>query len=265
MDALEQRQDLVPDQPAQRVRVRRVGRATARPRSRQNASVSSRQTQSSGRTTPSSRRTSMPFVCPARGEAVEDRLDLVGERVAGRAQPAWRGTSSGRRAARPRSSSALPPGRPRRRSCSRAPRRVRVGLRAAQAVVDVQRRDAVAELAQRVEEAGRVGAARDEAEHLAARLDQVVPADVRLDPRELQASAAQPRASAPRFARPSEDPDECELGPSQKRMLRYSRTCACRPPRRARSRARSRCGRRASRPASSRAAGGRDRAARGAP
>ena len=56
--------------------------------------------------------------------------------------------------------------------------RVLVGLVAAQAVFDVQRRDAVAELAQRVQEAGRVGAARDEAEHLAARLDQLVPADV---------------------------------------------------------------------------------------
>jgi hypothetical protein len=35
-----------------------------------------------------------------------------------------------------------------------------------------------------VEEAGRVGAAGDEAEHLAARLDQPVPADVGLDARE---------------------------------------------------------------------------------
>ena len=86
------------------------------PRSRQNASVSSRQTQSSGRTTPSSRRTLIPFVLPARREAVEDRLDLVGERVPGRPQLARRGTSSARRATRPRSSSARRPGRPPRRS-----------------------------------------------------------------------------------------------------------------------------------------------------
>jgi len=49
-------------------------------------------------------------------------------------------------------------------------------------VVDVECRDAVAELAQRVEEAGRVCAARDEAKNVAARLEQVVPSDVRLDP-----------------------------------------------------------------------------------
>jgi hypothetical protein len=48
-------------------------------------------------------------------------------------------------------------------------------------VVDVQCRDAVAELTQRVEETGRIGAAGDEAEHVAARLDQIVPADVGLD------------------------------------------------------------------------------------
>jgi len=48
-------------------------------------------------------------------------------------------------------------------------------------VVDVQRRDAVAERAERVVQAGRVGAARDEAQDVAAGLDQVVAPDVRLD------------------------------------------------------------------------------------
>src|SRR5581483_9982110 len=73
--------------------------------------------------------------------------------------------------------------------------RVLVRLGAAQAVVDVQRRDAVAELAQRVVEAGRVGAAGDEAEHLAARLDQLVPADVLFDAREeLQNGSVPPPA-----------------------------------------------------------------------
>jgi len=48
-------------------------------------------------------------------------------------------------------------------------------------VVDVQRRDAVAKLAQRVEETRRVRSAGDEAEDVAAGLDQVVAANVRLD------------------------------------------------------------------------------------
>jgi hypothetical protein len=63
-----------------------------------------------------------------------------------------------------------------------APRRVGVGLGAAQTVVDVQRGDAVAELGKGVVETRRVGAARDEAQDLPARLDEVVPADVGLDP-----------------------------------------------------------------------------------
>ena len=62
------------------------------------------------------------------------------------------------------------------------PARVCSRLIAPQPVVDVQRGDAEAELAKRVEEARRVRAARDEAQHLTTRLDQVVPADVRLDP-----------------------------------------------------------------------------------
>ena len=59
---------------------------------------------------------------PARGEPVEDRLDLVGERVPGRAQLGRRGTSSARRAAPPRSHSARRPARPRRRSARRTRR-----------------------------------------------------------------------------------------------------------------------------------------------
>ena len=58
---------------------------------------------------------------------------------------------------------------------------VRVRLRPAQAVVDVHRRDRVAELAEHVPEAGRVGAAGDEAADLAAGRDQVVLADEPLD------------------------------------------------------------------------------------
>ena len=59
--------------------------------------------------------------------------------------------------------------------------RVGLGLLRAQAVVHVQRRDAVAERAQHVPETGRVGPARDERDDLAARRDQVVPPDVLLD------------------------------------------------------------------------------------
>jgi hypothetical protein len=48
--------------------------------------------------------------------------------------------------------------------------------------------DGVAQLAERVEEAGGIGAARNQAEDLAARLDQLVPADMGLDaPEKLQA------------------------------------------------------------------------------
>ena len=46
--------------------------------------------------------------------------------------------------------------------------RVRIRLGAAKAVSDVQRGDAVPELAQREDETGRVGPAGDEAEHLTA-------------------------------------------------------------------------------------------------
>jgi hypothetical protein len=47
--------------------------------------------------------------------------------------------------------------------------------------MDVHGSRAVAELAERVPEAGRVGAAGDEARDLAPRGDQVVPPDVRFD------------------------------------------------------------------------------------
>ena len=87
-----------------------------------------------------------PARAAARDEPVEDRLDLVGGRVAGRAQPVGR-----ERVARSRK---LGLGRPAaRRSTTSAPStlaaeaRVLVGLLAAQAVVHVERRDAVAELA----------------------------------------------------------------------------------------------------------------------
>ena len=60
----------------------------ARPCSRQYASVSSRQSESSGRTTPSSRAGLDSLAVAGRDEPIEDRLDLIRGRVAGRAQPA---------------------------------------------------------------------------------------------------------------------------------------------------------------------------------
>ena len=157
----------------------------ASPRSRQKASVSSRQSGSSGRTTPSSRRGLIPFVFPLVDEPVEDRLDLVARGVAGRAQPVRALARSGAS----RSSASPTPARVERaRPRRRAPR----AQKRASSSDSAPRRPwstcsaetPVAELAQRVAEAGRVGAAGDEAEHLAARLDQLVPADVRLDPLE---------------------------------------------------------------------------------
>ena len=68
---------------------------------------------------------------------------------------------------------------------------VLVRLGAAEPVVHMERRDAVAELAERVPEAGRVGPAGDEREHLAAGRNQVVTADLLLDPRTQVAGGAQ--------------------------------------------------------------------------
>src|SRR5205823_5801573 len=93
---------------------------------------------------------------PARDEAVEDRLDLVARRVAG-----------GARALGPERVADLP-----QAGLVAAARgglhdlgpetvgaeaRVLVGFGAAESVVDMQRRDAIPELAEDVEEAGRVG------------------------------------------------------------------------------------------------------------
>jgi hypothetical protein len=62
-------------------------------------------------------------------------------------------------------------------------------------VVDVQGGDAVSELGERVVQARRVGAARDQAEDLAAGVDQPVPADVRFDAgEEIQGGSLPPPA-----------------------------------------------------------------------
>jgi hypothetical protein len=59
--------------------------------------------------------------------------------------------------------------------------RVLFRLFSALVMVHVQGADPVAERPERVPEAGRVGSARDQAEHLAAGLDQVLGADQLLD------------------------------------------------------------------------------------
>ena len=102
------------------------------------STVSSRQTASSGRTTPSARRGADPGRAAARDEPVEDRLDLVRGRVPGRAQPVGGRPSSAARGARPRSGPRRRARRPRRRARRgrsgrppRTPRRAACGSRAA--------------------------------------------------------------------------------------------------------------------------------------
>ena len=117
----------------------------------------------------------------ARGEAVEDGLDLVGGGVAGRAE-AVPGEGVAQVAERLFGGAC---GRGRFDDlCSQllaAEARVLLRLGAPELVVHVERVDSVAERAQHMPEAGRVRAAGDEREHLAAGRDQLVAADVLLD------------------------------------------------------------------------------------
>src|SRR5918996_2621702 len=120
---------------------------------------------------------------PARGEPVEDRLDLVGGRVASCAQ------SVGGEAVTKLAQLGLRPLSGRGRVHDLGPEPVAaeagvlLGLRAAKPMVDVERADAVAEGPKCMPEARRVGAPRDQAEHLAAGRNELVPADVLFDPR----------------------------------------------------------------------------------
>ncbi len=117
----------------------------------------------------------------ARDEAVEHRLDLVGGGVARRAE-----TVAGERVAqlakRLLGGAAFRPALDHLRAEHLAAEAgVLLRLLAAEAVVHVQRVDPIAERPQHVPEAGRVGAARDERDDLAAGRDQLVAADVLLD------------------------------------------------------------------------------------
>ena len=212
----------------------------------------------------------------ARDDSVEDGLDLVGGGVARRAQPVGR--------ERVADLAQLVLGRPAAAVDDlgaehvAAERRVLLRLRSAQSVVDVQRRDLVAELAQRVPEAGRVGAARDEAGHLAAGRDQPVPADVGLDrlpkargsmakaSRSTQGSTDASRAMSRSDPDVSRQPCRRETLGERRLALATSEEhaavgprAASRSSRRGGSRARSRGGRRGTPTASARGAAGRGR------
>ena len=123
---------------------------------------------------------------PARGAArddpVEDRLGLVGGGVARRAEAEALGGGVAGLAQRRLGGVRLHvddlSGHERRAVLG-----VGVGRVAAEAVVDVHGGDVVAELSQRVPEAGRVGTAGDEARDAAPRLQELVRADERLDAR----------------------------------------------------------------------------------
>src|SRR5581483_3974272 len=174
VEPLEERQQLVPDESALRVAVRRVAPEGEAPL----AAVGLRLLAPHREQRPDDA-VLAPRLDPgrgtARGEPVEDRLDLVGRAQAARGERVPKLAQLCLGPARWRDADDLGA------ELLRAQARVRVRLGTAQPVIDVQRRDAVAELAQRTPEAGRVGAAADEAQHLATGLDQLVPADVLLD------------------------------------------------------------------------------------
>jgi hypothetical protein len=179
MEAAQERQDLVADQAALRVGVGRVdpevepGRAAVRlrllPPERQ-------------------KRVDDPVVGAgddagrraARDEPVEDRLDLVRGGVTGRPQAV---ASDGTPLLAQRGLGEPSAGALHDLGAERLDAEASVlgGIGAAQLVIHVQRRDPIAERAEHVPEAGRVGAPGDETRDLAAGRDQLVPADEALD------------------------------------------------------------------------------------
>src|SRR6266516_2901268 len=116
-----------------------------------------------------------PGGAAARDEPVEDRLDLIGGRVAGGAQPVGREAVTNLAQLLLRPSAAAVDDLGAHQLAAKA--RVFLGLLPAQTVVDVKRRDAIAQLAQEVPGAGRVGAAGDEHCHISGR-NQLEPTDV---------------------------------------------------------------------------------------
>ena len=179
MEPPEQRQDLVPDQPSRGVRIRRVDAdreavldAVRRRLLPRDGEQRAHDAVLATHLDPARR--------AARDDPVEDGLDLIRRRVPRGAEPEAFGGGvaevAHRRLGR-RRLDADDAGA----HHGRAVLGVGVGGRAAHAVVDVDGGDVVAERPERVPEAGRVGTARDEARDAAARLDQLVGADERLD------------------------------------------------------------------------------------
>src|SRR5205823_6420458 len=97
-----------------------------------------------------------PGGATARDEPVEDRLDLIGGCVAGGAEPVGREAVANLAQLVLGPTSAAVDDLGAHQLATEA--RVCLGLFPAQAVVDVERRDAIAELAQEVPRAGRIGA-----------------------------------------------------------------------------------------------------------
>src|SRR5215203_5870283 len=174
----EQRQDLVPDQAALRIRIGRVaaeveglGEAVGL---RLIAPALEERTDDPVGAAP----VDLPGRA-ARDDAVEDGLDLVGRGVAGRAQPVG-GDGVADLAPVVLGLAASPVDDLRAENVT-AEGGVVLGLLAAQAVVHVQRGNVIAELTERVPEARRVGTAGDEDGHGAAGRNQLALADVRFD------------------------------------------------------------------------------------
>jgi hypothetical protein len=183
MQLPEEREDLVPDQAALRVGVRRVRpeRETAL------AAVAN------GVLAPELEQRAHDAVAPRdldrlragrRHEPIENGLDLVRSRVPGRPQAATRRQPVARvpqrRLGRSRDGRPavdhLGPERLATEAC------VSLRLVGAEPMIDVRGGDAVAELAEDVPQAGGIGAAGDEARDLAPGRKQVVPADRLRDP-----------------------------------------------------------------------------------
>ena len=165
------------------------------PWSRQYASVSSRQTVSSGRTTPSSRRGLMPFVLPDDTSRYRNRLDLVGGGVPGRAQAMTLGEGIAELAQRGSVSAGARRSHRRRGRRGRSVRRRRTrrragrGARAARRGTRTRGGRARAPSSRRRRRRGKG--------HVPAGRDQVVPADVLLDARRHHAPFCRGRARLP--------------------------------------------------------------------
>ena len=180
----QQRQDLVPDQPARRVRVRRVDPHGEAVLARSRRAVSSRQ-HVEQRPHDAVLAARLDPARSSRSRRAGRGPSRPGPRRCARSRaargPRWRRSAA--RAARPRSAAGSTLHDARRRARSRSARRPRRLRRRAGRGATCTAATSVAERREHVPEAGRVGAAGDEAGDLAARRDQVVGADERLDAR----------------------------------------------------------------------------------